>query len=199
MKNKSFSQANQDLFVLQMLNKKTNGVYLEIGGAWPFDLNNTALLEQDYEWRGFSYEIMQQRVDDYNKLRSNTCYCENATMVDYLSAFEKHDFPKQIDYLSLDIEPHSQTMKCLKKLPLDDYRFSVITYEHDSYAGGDVSKIESREILQSYGYQLVVSDLTHGGNSFEDWYVDPTIVDEKIYSPFIAQNIEHTTLFEGKL
>ena len=40
MKDKSFSQAKQDLFVLQMLNKKTNGFYLEIGGAWPFDLSH---------------------------------------------------------------------------------------------------------------------------------------------------------------
>jgi len=199
MKDKSFSQAKQDLFVLQMLNKKTNGFYLEIGGAWPFDLSNTALLEQNYGWVGLSYEIMQQRVDDYNKLRTNKCYCKNATLVDYASEFQKYDFPKQIDYLSLDIEPHFQTLKCLKKLPLNDYRFSVITYEHDSYAGGDVSKMESREILQSYGYQLIVSDLTHVQNSFEDWYVDPNVIDEEIYSPFIAQNIEHSTLFGEKL
>jgi hypothetical protein len=59
--------------------------------------------------------------------------------------------------------------------------------------------MESREILQSYGYQLIVSDLTHAQNSFEDWYVDPNVIDEEIYSPFIAQNIEHSTLFGEKL
>ena len=43
--------------------------------------------------------------------------------------FKKGIIRKQIDYLSLDIDPSEATLAALKKLPLDDYRFSVITYE----------------------------------------------------------------------
>lgn len=191
----TLSQASQDLFVMEMLKRKSNGVYLEIGASEPFDMNNTAILEQRYGWRGVSFELDKDKVDRTISQRTNPCYCEDATGVDYGPVFEKHNFPKQIDYLSLDIEPHDQTLLCLKKLPLDDYRFSVITYEHDAYCGGSSSREESRKILTSHGYILVVSDVCHCGNAFEDWYVDPTVVDEKTYSSFFGQMVEHSSMF----
>ena len=47
--------------------------------------------------------------------------------------FLRKNYPKQIDYLSLDIDPSEATLAALKKLPLDEYRFSVITYETEVY------------------------------------------------------------------
>ena len=41
---KNYSQTYQDMFVLTMLNGKTNGKYLEIGAADPFYGSNSALL-----------------------------------------------------------------------------------------------------------------------------------------------------------
>ena len=38
--------------------------------------------------------------------------------------------------------------------------------------------------LESYGYKLVVKNVANEGNPYEDWYVDPLVVDDKIISKF---------------
>tara|TARA_Y100000768_G_C23458310_1_gene442527 strand:+ start:252 stop:419 length:168 start_codon:yes stop_codon:yes gene_type:complete len=45
-------QSLQDKFVLNMLKYKKNGYFLEIGSNDPININNTYILEKDYEWNG---------------------------------------------------------------------------------------------------------------------------------------------------
>ena len=40
-------QAQQDKFVLNVLNEKKNGYFLEIGSNHPININNTYLLEKN--------------------------------------------------------------------------------------------------------------------------------------------------------
>ena len=180
----NYSQAFQDMFVLSMLDGKKNGTYVEIGGDHPVVINNSYLLETQFGWRGVSFEIIQTAVNFYNSLRKNSCLCENATTVDYRKIFEDNNFPKQIDYLQVDIEPAQQTLNALLQLPNDDYRFSVITYESDVYRDGPDCQEEAMRFLESYGYKLVVKNVANEGNPYEDWYVDPLVVDDKIISKF---------------
>ena len=49
----NFSQANQDLFVLEMLDYKKNGSYLEIGANEPISISNTYLLENEFGWKRY--------------------------------------------------------------------------------------------------------------------------------------------------
>ena len=180
----NYSQAFQDIFVLSMLSGKKNGTYVEIGGDHPLVINNSYLLESEFGWRGISFEIIQTAVNFYNSLRKNSCLCENATTVDYRKIFEDNNFPKQIDYLQVDIEPAQQTLNALLQLPHDDYRFSVITYESDVYRDGPDCQEEAMRFLESYGYKLVVKNVANEGNPYEDWYVDPLVVDDKIITKF---------------
>jgi hypothetical protein len=87
--------------------------------------------------------------------------------------------------LQVDIEPAWQTLSALKALPLDDYRFSVITYETDIYNDGPDSGEEAMQILLSKGYQLVARNVANLNNPYEDWYVDPNIVDQNIVNKFL--------------
>ena len=181
----NYSQAFQDMFVLSILNGKKNGTYVEIGGDHGVIISNTYLLETEFGWNGVSFEIDQSKVDGYNSLRENKCVCADATTFDYKTIFEEKGFPKQIDYLQVDIEPAWQTLNALKNLPLDDYRFSVITYETDVYKDGPDAGEEAMEILLSKGYQLVVRNVANQDNPYEDWYVDPSAVDAEIVEKFI--------------
>jgi hypothetical protein len=181
----NYSQAFQDIFALSILNGKRNGTYVEIGGDHGVIINNTYLLETEFDWTGISFELDQSKVDGYNELRKNKCTCADATTFDYKKLFEEKNFPKQIDYLQVDIEPAWQTLNALKALPLDDYRFSVITYENDVYKDGPDAGEEAMEILLSKGYQLVVRNVANQGNPYEDWYVDPTAVDSEIVNKFV--------------
>ncbi len=180
----NYSQAFQDMFVLSVLNGKRNGTYVEIGGDHPVVINNSYLLESVFGWKGISFEIVQSAVDVYNSLRQNLCLCEDATTANYSKIFKENNFPKQIDYLQVDIEPAEQTLRALKKVDFDNYRYSVITFETDAYVGNSDVINESRSFLIERGYELVASNVCNNNKPFEDWYVDPLIVSDDIRNIF---------------
>ena len=180
----NWSQSMQDIFVMSMLDGKRNGVYVEIGADQPRVISNTYLLEKDFDWSGISFELDADKVAFFNTIRENKCLCEDATLYNYKSLFEELNYPKQIDYLQLDIDPAEGTLRALKTLPLDDYTFSVITYETDVYSSGADIQDEQIEILESHGYQLVAKNVKCEGNPYEDWWVDPAIVSEDVWKPY---------------
>ena len=188
------SQSMQDMFVLSVLDGKKNGTYVEIGADRPRVINNTWLLESMYDWEGVSFEIDPIKVDYFNTIRQNKCICEDATTFDYKSLFEERNFPKQIDYLQLDCDPPQVTLECLKKLPLDDYRFSIITFETDLYAGGHDVQKEQWEILCSLGYKRIAKNVNNEGNPYEDWWIDPSVISEDRCILFMIDDVEFSKI-----
>ena len=184
------SQSMQDLFVLSMLDGKKNGVYVVVGADRPRVINNTWLLESAYDWMGVSFEIDPVKVDYFNTIRRNKCICADATEFDYKYLFEERNYPKQIDYLQLDCDPPQVTLQCLNRLPLEDYRFSVITFETDLYAGGGDVQRQQWETLTNLGYQRVAKNVKNEGNPYEDWWVDPEVIPEDTWKEFCIDNVE---------
>ena len=180
----NWSQSFQDVFVLTMLQGKKNGVYVEVGADQPRVISNTYLLESEFDWSGVSFELDGDKVIYFNSIRRNKCICADASTYDYKFLFDERNYPKQIDYLQLDIDPAEGTLNALKALPLDDYRFTVITYETDVYSSGADIQDEQIKILESHGYQLVSKNVKCEGNPYEDWWVDPAIVSEDIWKPY---------------
>jgi len=181
--NHNFSQVYQDMFVLSMTDGKQNGTFVEIGGAQPYHNNNTALLESEYKWEGISVELNNDYVNEYKQARPNVnIYHTDATKLNYTKVLKENFNTAIIDYLQLDIEPAKNTFEVLLSIPFDKYKFKVITYEHDYYV--DVTKSyrdKSRRYLNAMGYELVVNDIsTDGVSAFEDWWVYPDLVDQKI-------------------
>jgi len=179
---KNFSQVYQDMFVLSMLNGKRNGTFLEIGGAEPFKGNNTALLEKNFDWKGVSIEYSEKFVKNYRDNRSANLIHDDALLIDYNKILSENFEGNVVDYLQLDIEPARNTYECMLRIPFDEYKFAVITYEHDYYV--DVTRSyreKSREFLKSKGYVLIANDISPEGTSnFEDWWVHPDLVSESI-------------------
>jgi len=190
----SYSKECQDLFILSVLNKKTNGPYVEIGAAHAINENNTYLLESEFDWRGISFEIDSGLASSFS-VRKNPCICTDATLVDYTDLFEKYNLGNHIDYLQLDIDPPAVTLSALKKIDFTKFSFSVITFEHDAYQesygyGGEYERLESRRILESYGYTRVITNVTHKGLEFEDWYINESYMPNDNWKAFIGNNIE---------
>jgi len=176
---RNYSQAYQDMFVLTTLNGKRNGTYLEIGSEEPYYKSNTALLEEEFSWHGISVEIDEPEVIRFRAERSNPVVCADATKLNYISLLEKANFPTSIDYLQIDTEPSSTSFEVLLTIPFEKYKFAVVTFEHDHAV--DFSRTyrdKSRRYLRSLGYELVVPDAgPTDWYSFEDWWVEPTLVD----------------------
>lgn len=186
---KSNSRENQDLFILYVLNKKRNGIYVEIGANHPITDNNTFLLESEFDWKGVSIEWNVNLCNLFNLIRKNPCIAVDATTTDYDMVFQLNKFPSNIDYLQLDVDPPSNTLKALKLIDFNKYSFSVITYEHDLYAGGKLEREESRNILESYGYTRVISDVMHKDLTFEDWYVNEKHMIDDRWKNLVGENV----------
>lgn len=176
MKRYSDSQSSelQESFVLSVLDEKRNGYYVELGAHDAYDGSNTFLLDERFGWTGLSLELDAQRVEKWNTTssRNNKCVEGDALLFDYRSYFEENNFPKRIDYLSVDIDEHDkgQCLLALLALPMLHYRFSVITLEHDMIEDyrREGMRAAQRQILSFLGYQLV------GQIDSEDWWLDGT-------------------------
>ena len=193
----NYSQAYQDLFVLSMLDGKLNGKYVEIGAYDAKICSNTFILESIFNWKGFSIEIDKTRCEKFNNYRDrqNKCYLGDATQFDYLSVMMAEKWKSRIDYLSVDCKPSYNTFKSLLQFPIDKYRCSVITFEHDLYLDGSDILNKSRKYLTDKGYQLVCSNVSDISKPFEDWWVDPQVVSEEVWKPFVCSNMEAQNIF----
>jgi hypothetical protein len=190
---RNYSQAFQDIFVISILNGKTDGKYLEIGANEPIKTSNTYILENKFNWGGISLEIIPSLIPFFNGVRKNTCYCLDATKVDYNQLLDSQNWGYEWDYLQLDCEPPKTTFETLLAIPFDRYKFAVITYEHDYYVDDTKSYREkSRRYLHSLGYKLLVNDVSiDDKSSFEDWWVHPDLIDKNTINKFqhITNNI----------
>ncbi len=173
----------QESFALNITKEKRNGWYVELGAFHSVNGSNTWLLENGYDWRGVSLDIVPAFVEEFNANRKNRCELGDALTFDYKRYFEVYQFPKQIDYLQVDVDSGyddkgnpvgnpNQSLLALIALPLNTYRFTTITFEHDGMSDYKSAPMRDaqREILTSLGYKLVQR------HTFEDWWVDPNVV-----------------------
>lgn len=198
---KNFSESYQDMFVLTMLDGKRNGTYLEIGAGNTFYGNNTALLEQSFDWTGVSLDVVPEFVEAFGKERKNPCLLKDATTVDYDKFLTGLGFDNVIDYLQIDCDPAEISLKVLYSMPLEKFKFRVITFEHDYYADKSKNvKDMSRKFLNSYGYELIASDISPDDSNrpYEDWWVHPDLVDSEMLSNMKATYINMSDLIKGK-
>jgi len=173
-------QSLQDQFVLHTLNYKTNGYFLEIGSNHPININNSYILEKNYNWNGLMVEYDQCHEESYKQLRSSHYIIQDATTIDYLDLFQKYNFPKNMDYLQIDLEVTNEstikTLELLDQVIFPEYTFSVVTFEHDIYVGDYFNtRQRSRELFAKNGYIMVFSNVKNQGLEYEDWYIHSSL------------------------
>ena len=194
-------QSAQDYFVLNCLNYKTDGIFLEIGSNDPILINNSYILETKYNWRGLMIEYCSVFEPKYKIHRPNSSYLiQDATTIDYLNEFQKNNFPTIIDYLQIDLEVDNEstikTLELLNSNIMSNYKFAVITFEHDIYRGNHYNTRErSREIFNNHGYFRVFSDVKNQNLPYEDWYVHPNIVNMDFINKIKStESLEYTEI-----
>ena len=186
------SDARQDEFAANILGFKKNGFCVDIGSCHSVISNNTFYF-QDLGWTSLSVEIEPGYNSSYSTRNLGVHLNTNALEVDYKKVFEENEFPTSIDYLSLDVDTVS--LEVLKILPMDEYRFKVITIEHDGYLYDDKYRGAQREILNANGYKLLCSNVYvqqpgYEGKEFpfEDWWVDPSQFDQELLDRIECEN-----------
>lgn len=172
---KSYAQIGQDSFVLNVLNHKRKGLFVDIGAGPPKFISNTYLLEKEYDWTGFSIDLdHRNKVAWQHSDRTSKFLYESAFDVDYdkeITSLLKEHGATRIDYLTVDLEPPHLTLEALYKIITSTkVRFSIITFEHDAWRDNQHILRAGRELLNSHGYVLVADNI----NNQEDWWVDGT-------------------------
>ena len=81
------------------------------------------------------------------------------------------------------------TLKMLYEQVFKEYKFAVITFEHDIYRGNfHNTRDESRKIFKDNGYYMVYGDVQSNSMSFEDWYVHPELVNMEYIDKIKSNN-----------
>jgi len=174
------SQIGQDKLVVELLQGKRNGTFVDVGCRNPVTINNTFYLEKELGWRGVA--IDKKKFSDGEKTweserPATTLIIADALELDYKKVFKESGLPTTIDFLSMDLSPADVTLKCLYKIPFDEYRFRVVTYETDAYRldegiGGERRQQKSRQYFASLGYTLHTSlGVKNTGWAQDDIYV----------------------------
>lgn len=175
MENKYYSQAGQDKFVANLFNFSPGGYFVDIGCWHPIINNNSYFLETYLEWKGI---CIDRDFQDYSE-RKAKYYNADALNIDYNEIFKENQFPQVIDYLSLDLDiPYTLTV--LENILNIEYRFKVLTIEHDWYGKEErlSCRKDMRKLLSNQNYHLLYSDVWISNNEyFEDWWINPTYFD----------------------
>jgi hypothetical protein len=196
-------QALQDKFVLEMLNYKRDGFFLELGSNEPCKISNTYLLEKDYNWTGIMIDYEQDFLPLYQTQRRRSTYViGDATAIDYVDLLQKTKCPLNADYLQIDLEPgNGSTLKALQNLDknvFDNYKFAVVTFEHDICNGGThkdsvfhLTRTLSREIFERRGYVRVFNDI----NNYGWWELEERRTKVRNGETVDAGKIHNTTMY----
>lgn len=197
---KNYSQVYQDLFVLTMTDGKNSGFFVEVGSGRPFFGNNTALLEQQFGWTGIAIDYDESVTNLYHEERPNVdIYCEDATTFKFANVLRKKELKDNVvDYLQLDVDPPVNTYQTLLEYPIEEFPPRVITFEHDYYADEHKRfRLMSRQYLISKGYVMVAGNISPDGKcAFEDWWVNPNLVDPLTIEKMMYINETATTSYE---
>lgn len=191
-------QAQQDKFVIHALQGKRDGYFLEIGSNDPIHINNTYLLESNYNWKGIMVEYEPRFLPLYKEHRPNSIHIINdASQIVYKDVLETMNAPHAMDYLQIDLEEENgSTLRTLQNLDrniFDTYTFATVTFEHDIYHSNKHNTREiSREIFARRGYTPVFQDINNGFEfPYEDWYVHPTLVNTAYIQALKSLNQKH--------
>ena len=196
-----FSDAKQDEFVANILNFKKNGYCVDIGSCHSVYSNNTFAF-QELDWESLSVEIESSYNDSYSSTRKlGTHLNENALKVNYSEVLAENEFPKSIDYISIDVDTLS--LDVLKLIPFDEYTFKVITIEHDGYLYGDKYREPQRKFLDEMGYLLLCSNVYVEQNGyygkecpFEDWWIKPEEFDPELIEKIKCDSLLPSQIIE---
>lgn len=175
----SHSQAGQDELAYRLLvepDARHDGVFLDVGCCHPTQWSNTYGLEQ-LGWRGWLLDNDENAVELCRRHRSNPVYCGNAETFNF-AALVPPGFDTLVDYLSLDCDP--ATLGALRAILASGLSFRFITIEHDLYRFGPEPRRQMRQLLDGAGYDRLCGDVCDQKLPFEDWWVQPGLVDMSV-------------------
>jgi len=191
------SQAGQDVFVRHVVGR--TGTFLDLGSFRPTYHNNTRILDLE-GWSGLSIDY-QNFGEEFKQKRNTPFLHADVTTIDWTKIQEDYPFLKgTIDYISFDVD--DATRPAFDRFPFDKIKFACMTIEHDQYRVGTALRDHLRQKLTSLGYVLLCADVvmpdtaTEKYGAFEDWWVNPELVDMDRLESIRSNGISYLEIFK---
>jgi FkbM family methyltransferase len=203
---KHHSQLGQDIFVLLASGFKKNGYFVDFGATNGVDINNTFLLEKEYDWQGVVCEPSKKTFSELCKnrtcIKENLCvFNKSGSLVDFMDC-EAGDLSTIVGYgndkWSWNRKKH--TVYQVETITLDDLLDKhnapqVIDYLSVDTEGSefdilsafsfnrDVNIItvehnhtENRENIKTLLYNKGFTRLFEQISDFDDWYINNSLI-----------------------
>lgn len=157
-----YSQLGQDSFVDELLNKKENGFFIEIGANNGKSHSNTLFFEEKRNWSGICVEPLADKFQELNEFRKsinlNICISDFDGDTEFthikgyaneLSGISDDYHPSHIDRINHEVESHGgsvdKIMTPVRKLQtiLDEYGITEVDYCSIDTEGSELKIIKS--------------------------------------------------------
>lgn len=191
----------RDTWVLETLNYKTNGIFVDLGAGNGLNYSSTLLLENKYNWSGLCVESNPIKYDELIKNRNSinknivvynyegqcvidvdgNITTESGTTVvcnTFENIFIESGLPNQIDYLSINIGGNE--LDVIKTINFNTFQIKLICVHHDYYKENMYYKWEIFYYLRDNGFERISSDSycieeyseEFAGQPSQDWYIN---------------------------
>jgi len=198
--NSSKSQICQDWFVLESLNYKKSGYFVEVGAASGVELSNTFLLEKKYEWDGILSEPFPGWKESLEVNRS----CKKDFRCVYSESGKKVKFnqTKEKEYSTISTFSNSDKHQS-KRRNFSQYEIATVTLndllkEHKAPLEIDYLSIDTEgseyEILKNLDfkkYSFKVITVEHNNT------VNKTLIDKLLEKNGYKKQLEELSQFES--
>tara|TARA_B100000282_G_C31650033_1_gene452560 strand:+ start:46 stop:828 length:783 start_codon:yes stop_codon:yes gene_type:complete len=196
----SKSQICQDWFVLESLNYKKDGYFVEIGAASGVDLSNTYLLEKKYNWNGILSEPAPGWKESLERFRSckkdyRCVFSESGKKVSFSQTKEK-EYSTIIDFSNSD--KHQNKRKDFTKYEITTVTLNDLLKENNAPTEIDYISIDTEgseyEILKNFDFQrysFKVLTVEHNNT------INKTLIDELLIKNGYKKLLEDMSQFES--
>jgi FkbM family methyltransferase len=108
-KKKHYSQHDEEVIIRDFFQDRREGVFLDVGCAWPKMDNNTYFLESELEWSGIAIDALPQYARAWEHQRPHSRFF-NYLVTDHVGPAEKFFRPDRADLSGLSsIAPPKKT------------------------------------------------------------------------------------------
>jgi hypothetical protein len=189
-----YSHEQQDEFIFNLFNGKSNGFFLDIAAGHPMIGSNTYMLEKNFNWTGIGFDIYDsEALYQWSQLRQSR-FVAMDVCTEQMTTFLSSNIPSDlvVDYVSLDVNGPAEdlVLVALEKVLDAGVKFKACTFEHEFHRGITGNRDKSRQLLEARGMKRLFGDVKlwglqfekTGEYSFEDWWVDPAYFEPEILS-----------------
>ncbi len=198
---KSTSQINQDLFVLNQLNMKKKGYFVEIGAANGVYLSNTFILENIFNWDGLLVEPAITWHKDLKEMRK--CNIDFRCVLDESGRYVTFTEANDSEFSTIEMFKSNDLHKNKRKNNISNYEVETVSLEqllidHNSPKNIDYLSIDTEgseyAILKNFDFsKFNIGCITIEHNNTEN----KKLIDETILRNGFKKVFEELSQFES--